>query len=148
MARARSAAQIATIRRPDIGLCWKVVDSFQAYLQLIGSWCLTRSNLWLPSILGLLLRLLITRSHLMHLDLLLVRTNMIRFRLQFDKVVRYRSFVRFHVCALRWIHYLVVYEHATRFKRGLILIRIVRVSIRSIHGRCLILIQVYALGRC
>lgn len=145
MAGAGSAAQIATIRRSNVGLSWEVAHAFQAYLHFVGSRGLTRSNLRLPSILGLLLRLLITCRQLVHLNLLLVGANMIRFGLHLHEVVRDWSFVCLHVCTLRRIHYFVIHENAARFERGLILIGMVRVCIRSVHRRGLVLVQVYAL---
>lgn len=66
----------------------------------------------LAGILCLVLRLLVTRCHLVDLDLLLVRVYVVRFGLQLHQVLTDGCLVGLHVRALRRIHAFVVDEYA------------------------------------
>lgn len=83
----------------------------------------------------------------MHLYLLFVCTNMIGFGMQFYETISYRAFVGLHVCTLRWVHQLIIYEHTSWLEGSFILIRIVRIGIRRVHCRSLVLVQIYTLRR-
>jgi len=59
----------------------------------------------------------------MNLYLLLVRINVIVFRLNLDLVLSDRGLVCFHVGALGWVQNIIMNKNAARFERSLVLIR-------------------------